>query len=594
MEISLPPRNVLISPIKAILPYLNAPDVDYILCTSEPLPPFNAGKNVLLLRFADVTDGKCQDAFQPWQAEAVCNFLRHTPSANDLFLCCDSGESRSAAIAAAILLAQGQSDLQIWDGSEYHPNELVFKIQCAMLGVDINENEIQTRKRLNNRAFQRMKGAKDMENTERLSAMLDKALRERYGENAPEEIRTRANEEMEQIKANGWEDDFLRAYQITRRLHQAEVPYLLPGAEGGNSFVAYLLGITQVNPLPPHYYCPKCRRIEFVPEVKDGFDLSEKACGTCGAAMRGDGHQLDSLIGTQSLFGEYRLPTCGVPLVHEALSLCCPLTPFSRKWMGAEEYKLDGWFLAPPEQFENAVWVDAYIPLESKKSVKTVLWDAYDPWHEVPHITLTTGGYVERLHWLCEKTGVKEEVISAHDSAALKGLFAALGDDCLADTNLAVTTGLYNFKGPFGKEKEELFKRELRLKAAKEMPCFSNLVRFQGVRHMTADEKMPHGICMTLCDRDSLLEFLKQHGATQETALFLTEKIGKGRFKRYSAEIKAQLETLSVDTRTKAAIEQIGYLFPRAHDVSFGAVYVRLAWFSLHYPDEYREALTLF
>ncbi len=351
MEISLPPRNVLISPIKAILPYLDTPDVDYILCTSEPLPPFNVGKNVLLLRFADVTDGKRQDAFQPWQAEAVCNFLRHTPSANDLFLCCDSGESRSTAIAAAILLAQGQSDLRIWDGSEYHPNELVFKIQCAMLGVDINENEIQTRKRLNNRAFQRMKGAKDMENTERLSAMLDKALWEKYGENAPEEIRMRASEEMEQIKASGWEGDFLRAYQITRRLSQAGVPWFLSGAEGGNSFVAYLLGITQVNPLPPHYYCPKCKRIEFVSEVKDGFDLSEKVCGTCGAIMQGDGHQLDSLIGPQSLFGDYRLPTCGVPLVNEVLSPCPTVTPFSRKWIGAKQYQLDGWFLAPPEQF---------------------------------------------------------------------------------------------------------------------------------------------------------------------------------------------------------------------------------------------------
>ncbi len=144
MEISLPPRNVLISPIKAILPYLDAPDVDYILCTSEPLPLFNARKNVLLLRFADVTDGKRQDAFQPWQAEAVCNFLRHTPSANDLFLCCDSGESRSAAIAAAILLAQGQSDLHIWSSAEYHPNEYVFKIQCAALNVDISEDKMST------------------------------------------------------------------------------------------------------------------------------------------------------------------------------------------------------------------------------------------------------------------------------------------------------------------------------------------------------------------------------------------------------------------------------------------------------------------
>ncbi len=145
-----------------------------------------------------------------------------------------------------------------------------------------------------------------------------------------------------------------------------------------------------------------------------------------------------------------------------------------------------------------------------------MLWDSYDPWHEVPHITLMTGGYVERLHWLCEKTGVKEEAISPHDPAALKSLFVALGDDCLADTNLAVTTGLYNFKGPFGECEEESSKRKLRLKAAKETPCFSNLIRFRGEGHITA------------------------------------------------------------------------------HSVSFSAVFVRLAWFSLHYPDEYKEALEVF
>ncbi len=357
-----------------------------------------------------------------------------------------------------------------------------------------------------------------MKTGEMLPALLDKALRERHGENAPEEIRVRAGEEMERIKASGWEDDFLRAYQITRRLSQAGVPWLLCGADGGNSFVAYLLGITQVDPLPPHYDCPKCKRIEFVSEVRDGFDLPEKVCETCGAAMQGDGHGLDfsQFPQTCSLFGTYRLPTCGVPLVHEVLSSCPAVTPFSRKWLDSEDYKLDGWFLAPPEQFENAVWVDGYIPPERKEKVKAVLRDENDRWFQLPKIELVTGGYVERLHWLCEKAGIKEEAISPHDPAALKSLFAALGDDCLADTNLAATTGLYNLKGPFGKEKEELLKRELRLKAAKEAPCFSNLVRFRGEGHITA------------------------------------------------------------------------------HSVSFGAVYVRLAWFNLHYPNEYKEALEVF
>lgn len=437
-----------------------------------------------------------------------------------------------------------------------------------------------------------------MKKGETLSSMLDKALQDRYGENAPEEIRTRVSEEMEQINANDWESDFLRAYQITRRLSQAGVPWLLCGADGGNSFVAYLLGITQVNPLPPHYYCPQCKRIEFVSRVKDGFDLPEKVCGVCGATMQGDGHGLDfsQFPQAHSLFGEYRLPACGVPLVHEVLSPCPEVTPFSRKWLGSEDYKLDGWLLVSPEQFENAVWVDGYIPPERKEKVKAVLRDENDKWNQLPKVELTTGGYVERLYWLCEKAGIKENSISPHDPVALESLFAALGNDCLTNENLAVTTGLCNLNSPFGKRREEPAERELRLKMAKETPCFSTLVQYRGLSGRMVDEieKIPYNGYDVLCDRDSLLEYLKQQGATREAADILAQRIARIYNKRNLTEIKAQLETLSIDSQIKTAIEHTSYLQPRAHSVSFAAIYVRLAWFSLHYPDEYREALALF
>ena len=58
----------------------------------------------------------------------------------------------------------------------------------------------------------------------------------------------------------------------------------------GSSFVAYLLNVTEVNPLQPHYICKKCHHVELSNNADDGFDLPEKLCPVCGEKMFGDGH----------------------------------------------------------------------------------------------------------------------------------------------------------------------------------------------------------------------------------------------------------------------------------------------------------------
>ena len=56
------------------------------------------------------------------------------------------------------------------------------------------------------------------------------------------------------------------------------------------SFIDYLIGASPLNPLKPHYYCPQCRHFEDAPDGKDGYDLPEKSCPVCKAAMERDGH----------------------------------------------------------------------------------------------------------------------------------------------------------------------------------------------------------------------------------------------------------------------------------------------------------------
>lgn len=63
-------------------------------------------------------------------------------------------------------------------------------------------------------------------------------------------------------------------------------------AQMGASFIAWLLGGTNVNPLPAHYYCPRCKRVEFITEVQYGIDAPDKKCA-CGESYRKDGFGID-------------------------------------------------------------------------------------------------------------------------------------------------------------------------------------------------------------------------------------------------------------------------------------------------------------
>ena len=101
----------------------------------------------MILKFLDITDARSNMAINEEQAKAVCDFAKkaYKKGISDLYVCCDSGESRSAAVAAAItrFYSKGRSyrfiiakeEKKIWSNPAYHPNTYVYKMVCSAFSM---------------------------------------------------------------------------------------------------------------------------------------------------------------------------------------------------------------------------------------------------------------------------------------------------------------------------------------------------------------------------------------------------------------------------------------------------------------------------
>lgn len=138
-------KNVDISKIKLIIASSYENDIEFV-----------SKENKLLLKFDDINDIKSKNAFNMHLAKEIHNFINKIDSKKDyLYVCCDSGISRSSAIVAAILRKYNKNEDIIWKNCNYHPNLLVYEKLCAEFNLKNSKIRLRRKEKINANSLKR-------------------------------------------------------------------------------------------------------------------------------------------------------------------------------------------------------------------------------------------------------------------------------------------------------------------------------------------------------------------------------------------------------------------------------------------------------
>lgn len=452
-----------------------------------------------------------------------------------------------------------------------------------------------------------------------------------YGEVLPEIVARRLERELNSIVSHGFAVLYLIAHKLVKKSN--EDGYVV-GSRGsvGSSLVATMMGITEVNPLAPHYRCPDCHTSEF-PEGDTygcGIDLPGKECPVCGSSMVKDGFNIpfETFLGfkgdkipdidlnfsgeyqgtihryTEELFGKGNVFKAGtistvaertaigfVKKYHELENLPMPketdLVALAAGCVGVKRTtgQHPGGLVVVPKQVDIHEFTPVQRPADDVDSdITTTHFDYHSINDCLVKLDLLGHDDPTLIKHLEEMTGISASTIPL-DDPDIMSLFNS--PDLLGLSEKFVETGSIGLP-EFGTN----FVRTMLLITKPKV--FSDLIRISGLSHGTdvwlnnAKDLIVSGkvqLSEVISTRDDIMYYLQCKGLEDGLAFKIMEDVRKG--KRLKEDYAEEMSKHDVPRWYIDSCNKISYMFPKAHATAYVIMAVRLGWYKIHHKEAF-------